>query len=146
MDRKRRNFENQNLPVIKLTEILNEPVTGKPLTKVVFRGDSLPFTKFDKANIGTGLGGENSNGFWFSSSKDAAEYFGPFVRAFEITMKNPLVFSEEEFVKGWPSGPTHFAKIAKQRGHDGVILLNIEDGDRVGDVYCVFSEEQIRPL
>jgi len=131
--------------MISLKEILSQPSTGKELTAKVFRGDDDPFPKFDPAFLGKSTMSK-TEGFWFSNSADAAEFFGQHVRPFEITMKNPLVFTDEDFRNGYPHGPPHFARIAKERGHDGVVIQNITDGDRVSDVYCVWNTKQIRPL
>ena len=130
--------------MIRLKEILNQPQSGKPLKQVVFRGDDKPFTKFDASFIGKATM-TNTEGFWFSNSKDAAEFYGEHVRPFEITMRNPLVFTYDDFVKT-THGPPHFARIAKQKGHDGVVIQNIVDGDRESDVYCVWNVSQIKAL
>jgi hypothetical protein len=129
--------------MIKLKEILNSPQTGKPLKQVVFRGDDKQFDEFDPSYIGSK--GYDTAGFWVSSSEEAAEYYGERVRRFVITMKNPMVFSAEDFVKGYPKGPPHFARLAQQKGHDGVVIQDIMDGDRYSDVYCVFDASQITP-
>lgn len=131
--------------MILLKEILEQPVTGKSLTTKVFRGDDTEFDTFDPKFIGKSTM-SNTEGFWFSNSADAAEFYGHHVRPFEVTMKNPMVFSKEDFVKAYPHGPSHFAKLAKQRGCDGVVILNIIDGDRRSDVYCVWDPKQIRSL
>ncbi len=131
--------------MMRLTEILNQPVTGRPVKAQVFRGDDKKFSKFDHSFIGQATM-SNTEGFWFSSSEDAAAFYGQHVRAFEITMKNPLVFTDEDFIKGYPKGPPYFAKMAKERGHDGVVILNITDGDRTSDVYCVWNISQIKRL
>ena len=131
--------------MILLKEILGQPTTGKALTAKVFRGDDKKFDTFDPKFIGKSTM-SNTEGFWFSNSADAAEFYGQHVRPFEITMKNPMVFSDEDFGQSWPNGPSHFARLAKQRGHDGVVILNIVDGDRRSDVYCVWDPKQIRSL
>lgn len=131
--------------MILLTEILNQPVTGKPLTAHLYRGDDKKFSKFNHSFIGKATMA-NTEGFWFSNSADAAAFYGQHVREFEITMKNPLVFTDEDFRNGWPQGPPKFARIAKDKGYDGVVILNIIDGDRSSDVYCVWNTSQIKPV
>jgi len=128
--------------MIKLKSLLKEIKTGHPFRGVVYRGDDKQFEKFDYAFIGKSTGA-NTFGFWFTSSPDAAEFFGQHVRAFQITMDNPLVVTEEEFFKGYPDGPSKFAARAEMAGHDGVIILNIQDGDRRSNVYCVWDRDQI---
>ena len=130
--------------MIRLTEILNQPQTGKSFTKVVYRGDDEEFAEFDPEKVGRK--GFETVGFWFSGTYDAAEFYGEHVRPFEITMKNPLVFTQEDFRKAYPKGPPWLAQIAKNRGHDGCVILDIMDGDRWSDVYCVFDKNQIKPV
>lgn len=131
--------------MIRLKEILNQPQTGKPIKAKLYRGDDREFDTFDPKFIGKSTMA-NTEGFWFSSSPEAAQYFGEHVRSFEVTMQNPLVFTDEDFVRGYPKGPPHFARIAKQKGHDGVVIKNVVDGDRVSDVYCVWNVGQIKKL
>ena len=130
--------------MIRLSEILTELHTGRPLKQIVYRGDDTDFNAFDHKFIGRATM-SNTEGFWFSSDPEAAQYFGQLVRKFEITMNNPLVFTDEDFRQTY-HGPPHFARLAKQRGHDGVVIKNIVDGDMVSDVYCVWNIEQIKKL
>lgn len=119
------------------------PTTGVPFTVNVFRGDDKQFQRFDPSVIGRSTGAD-TEGYWFSSSEDAAGYYGEHVRPFVVTMNNPLVVSHEEFKNGYPHGPPYFAKLAKEKGHDGVVILDILDGDRYSDVYCVWNPTQIK--
>lgn len=128
--------------MIYLTEILEEPKTGIPFKKNVWRGDDISFSKFDKSYIGKK--GFDTVGFWFADTSYGAEYYGSQVREFTITMKNPMVITSEDFINAFPHGPTFFAKLAKSKGHDGCIILDIVDGDTQGNVYCVFSPNQIK--
>jgi hypothetical protein len=129
--------------MIKLKKLLFEAKTGEPFRGIVYRGDDQQFSEFDYSFIGKSTGA-NTFGFWFTSSPEAAEFYGQHVRAFEINMENPLVVSGEEFAKGFPHGPPSFAKKAASAGYDGVIILDIMDGDRRSDVYCVWDKKQIR--
>lgn len=131
--------------MILLKELLDQPHTGRPLKRVLYRGDDTKFDTFDPKFIGKSTM-SNTEGFWFSSTKEAAEFYGEHVGTFEVTMRNPLVFTHEDFVNGYPDGPPKFARKAKQAGHDGVVLLNVVDGDRVSDVYCVWNVGQIKKL
>jgi hypothetical protein len=130
--------------MILLKELLDHPETGRPLKKVLYRGDDKKFAKFDPAFIGKSTM-SNTEGFWFTDSADAAQFYGEHVRAFVVTMSNPLVFTGEDFKNGYPKGTSYFAKLAKQKGYDGVIILDIIDGDRRSNVYCVFNASQITP-
>lgn len=130
--------------MIKLKEILETPQTGKPFKKIVYRGDDEEFAEFDPERIG--IKGFETVGFWFSGTEDAAASYGEHVRPFEITMKNPMVFSQEDFRKIYPKGPPYLAQTAKNKGYDGIVILNIIDGDRWSDVYCVFNPSQIKPV
>lgn len=127
--------------MIRLKSLL-EVKTGRRFRGVVYRGDDKQFTDFDYGAIGKSTG-SNTFGFWFTSSPEAAEFYGQHVRAFVITMDNPLVVSEDDFVNAYPDGPPKFAVKAAQDGHDGVIIQNIMDGDRVSTVYCVWDKDQI---
>lgn len=130
--------------MIRLKEILETPTTGRPFEKTLYRGDDTKFTKFDSSFIGKSTG-RNTEGFWFTDNADAASFFGEHVRPFKVKMHNPLVFTNEDFVKNYPHGPSYFARLAKQQGHDGVVILNIQDGNEVSNVYCVFNASQISP-
>lgn len=132
--------------MIKFKTLLMESIkTERPFRGVVYRGDDKQFDKFDYSFIGKSTGA-NTFGFWFTDSPEAAEFYGQHVRAFEITMDNPLVVSEEEFINTFPDGPPKFAIRAAQMGHDGVILQNIMDGDRTSTVFCVWDTDQITPV
>lgn len=122
--------------MIKLRTLLTEE------TFLVFRGDDNPFPKFDYSKIGKSTG-VNTFGFWFTDSSDAAEFYGQHVRKFKITLFNPMNVTSEDFVKHSPNGPAYWAQEAMKRGHDGVIIHDITDGDRQSTVYCVFDDSQI---
>jgi hypothetical protein len=128
--------------MILLKELLYQPKTGKPLKKVLYRGDDNQFAEFDPAFIGRSTM-SNTEGFWFTDSADAARFYGEHVRSFLVTMHNPMVFTREDFVKAYPKGPSYLAKLAKQKGHDGAVIMDIVDGDRESTVYCVFDPKQI---
>jgi len=130
--------------MILLSEILGRPETGKSFKKIVYRGDDEAFAEFDPTKIGRK--GFDTVGFWFSGTYDAAGFYGEHVRPFEIRMRNPKVFSSEDFRKAYPKGPPWLAQIAKNEGHDGCVILDIMDGDRWSDVYCVFDKNQIKAV
>lgn len=128
--------------MILLKELLNRLETGRPFKKVLYRGDDKEFAEFDPAFIGKSTM-SNTEGFWFTDSADAAQFYGEHVRPFVVIMRNPLVFTGEDFKKGYPKGPPHFAKLAKSNGHDGVVITDIMDGDRISNIFCVFNANQI---
>jgi hypothetical protein len=128
--------------MIRLKALLTEAKTGRPFRGVVYRGDDKQFVDFDYGFIGKSTGA-NTFGFWFTDSPEAAEFYGQHVRAFEITMDNPLIVTEKEFVDAFPDGPPKFAIKAAERGYDGVIIQDITDGDRQSTVYCVWDKDQI---
>lgn len=123
--------------MIKLSTLLNEN------RYVVYRGDDKEFTSFDYSKIGKATGGD-TNGFWFSDDPHAANFYGEHVRKFEIELHNPLEVSREDFIKHYPNGPTYWAREALFRGHDGVIIHDIQDGDTISTVYCVFDKDDIK--
>jgi hypothetical protein len=129
--------------MIQLKTLLTEIKTGRPFKGVVYRGDDKTFVDFDYGHIGKSTGA-NTFGFWFTDSPDAAEFYGQHVRAFEITMDNPLVVTDQEFIDAFPDGPPKFAIRAAEAGHDGVIIRDIIDGDRTSTVYCVWDKDQIK--
>lgn len=109
----------------------------------VYRGDDEKFNTFDFSKIGSGVGGPNNIGFWFTNNPEAAEFYGEHVRKFFIYLSNPLIVSSDMFAKHYPNGPTYWAKIAYQEGYDGVIINDIVDGDIESTVFCVFDDFQI---
>lgn len=123
--------------MIKLKSLLTEEIYD------VYRGDDVPFDKFNFLKIGSGIGGSDNVGFWFTNNQDAAEFYGEHVRKFSIHLSNPMVVSSDMFVKHYPNGPTYWAKLAFQNGHDGVIIKDIVDGDVESTVFCVFDDSQI---
>ncbi len=104
----------------------------------VYRGDDVKFNKFSPFYI------KNTYGYWFTDNKQAAYFYGQYVRNFKITLNNPLIITDEQFLQAYPKGPTYFAKLAFNKGHDGVIIKNIMDGDTISTVYCVFNEKNIQ--
>jgi hypothetical protein len=129
--------------MIRLKSLLTEAKTGRPFRGVVYRGDDKQFSDFDYSFIGKSTGA-NTFGFWFTDSLEAAEFFGQHVRAFEITMDNPLIVTADEFINKFPDGPPKFAVRAAELGHDGVIIQDIMDGDRQSTVFCVWDKDQIK--
>ena len=129
--------------MIKLTEILNQLVTGKPFRRVVYRGDDKKFTRLSTKYLGKGLASGDRTGFWFTSNPDNASFFGEHVRQFEITMKNPKVLTYDDFVQT-SHGPRHYAHVAKQEGYDGLVILDIVDGSHFSDIYCIFHPTQAK--
>ena len=122
--------------MIKLRTLLKEEEI------LVFRGDDDPFPKFDYSKIGKSTGADTV-GFWFTDSSDAAEFYGQHVRKFKINLFNPMHVTSKDFVDHYPNGPSFWAQTAMQKGHDGVIIHDITDGDRQSTVYCVFDDSQI---
>lgn len=109
----------------------------------VFHGSESNITNFDDSFQGKMLVGEKGLGHWFSSNKDAAEWYGPNVVSAKVKLENPLIVTDKMFIDNYPKGPTYWAKLAKEKGHDGVIIKNIQDGDTVGDVYSIFNKNNI---
>lgn len=109
-----------------------------------FHGSEAHFEAFDETFVGSQQG-RGSPGFWFSNSERAAGYYGPNVVQCALTLSHPLVVSEamqEEKQKA----PKYWANLARQLGHDAVIIEDICDGDIPSTVVCVFSSNQIENL
>jgi len=114
----------------------------------LYHGTEHAFNTFSLARIGC-MTGCNTHGFWFTDNRKAADYYhsgaecGGRVITALLVMENPLLVSSEDFAKHYPHGPASWAKKARERGHDGVILRDILDGDTRSTVYAVFSPNQI---
>lgn len=66
-----------------------------------------------------------------------------------LSIKNPAIMDAEgELFMSIQDKINAFIKVAKRKGHDGVILRNLDDdpnfSDRVGDHYIAFQPEQIK--
>ena len=129
--------------MIFLTEILNQPMTGRPFRRLLYRGDDKIFTRLSTKHLGKGLGGGDKTGFWFTSNLDNASFYGEHVRQFWITMKNPKVLTYDDFIKT-SHGPPYYAHIAKLEGYDGLVILDIIDGSHNSDIYCIFNPTQAK--
>jgi predicted nucleotidyltransferase/8-oxo-dGTP pyrophosphatase MutT (NUDIX family) len=67
-----------------------------------------------------------------------------FVRGYHLRIENPLeVTSKEMGENRW--SPPMLVPIAKDAGHDGVVIRGFHDGAMVSDVYVAFDPSQIRP-
>lgn len=104
-------------------------------------GSEGHFNSFNLALLGSQQG-RGSPGFWFSNSEHAAGYYGPNVAECDLAIKNPLVVSPEMFEET-RQGPSHWARQAKETGHDAVVIEDVCDGDVYSTVTCVFDLEKI---
>ena len=118
-------------------------IVKSPRRVCVFRGDEEPFDAFHPRYIGARTGCDVV-GFWFTSSRRAAEYFGDCIRVFLLALPSFLEASREEFIEA-KQGPAWWARRARDEGLGGVILRDIEDGDTISDVYCVLDPAHILP-
>jgi hypothetical protein len=112
-----------------------------------------------KVAVFRGAGDSTAPMQWYSTNREVAEKFaeeagaGGKVAASEVTLKNPLVVD----VKGgsWAQIPFEgdtrvsdsLAELARQRGHDGLVLKNVDESDGrfetpVSDVYVVFNNPE----
>jgi len=114
----------------------------------LYHGTEHEFTAFSRAYIGR-MTGCDTHGFWFTDNPQAANFYhsgaecgGRVISAF-LTMENPLRVSSNQFREHYPHGPAYWAKQARERGCDGVILSDIVDGDTQSTVYAVFFPNQI---
>ena len=110
----------------------------------VWRGDDVRFKEFDSRKIGTGfLGRTRGIGFWFTDDRGAAGFFGHIVRPFTLFLGSPRIFTADEFRSLYPKGPSDLARMAEVDGHDACVIRDIQDGDRISNVFCVFNAGQI---
>lgn len=66
-----------------------------------------------------------------------------FVRGYYLKIENPLEVSSKEMVENrW--SPPDLIPIAKDAGHDGIIIRNFQDGYMPADTYVVFDGSQIK--
>jgi hypothetical protein len=112
----------------------------------VFHGSEREFQSFDQERIGS-MRCASSFCFWFSSKMEVAQDYGFLIYLCELSIKNPLRVSFEEFVDE-RQGPSYWAKKAYQKGFDGVILTGIVDCSYMiaSDIYGVFNPNQIKIL
>ena len=112
---------------------------GDPL--VVYHGTTIDFDTFDSSKIGSSTG--NGGGFWFAESLKASKFYGPKTVPAFVRMTNPMRVTRAEFEDDFGS-PTSWAEYAKDEGHDGLILEDVQDGGTRSTVYAVFDPTQIK--
>lgn len=112
---------------------------GEPL--VVYHGTTIDFDTFDSSKIGSSTG--NGGGFWFAESLKASKFYGPKTVPAFVRMTNPMRVTRAEFEDDFGS-PTSWAEYAKDEGHDGLILEDVQDGGTRSTVYAVFDPTQIK--
>jgi hypothetical protein len=118
------------------------------MTILAYHGTEHAFDRFDARQIGR-MTGSDTRGFWFTSDRNAADYYhsgtecGGRVITARLTMENPLEVTAEQFAASYPHGPPWHVERAILAGHDGLILRQIVDGDTRADVFCVWDAEQI---
>ncbi len=119
---------------------------GQPL--VLFHGTESDFEQFDPRTIGRMTGTQRSGAFWFSNKKAAADWFGdgekPPMEVY-VRMENPLVVTRAQFEDDM-SGPSSWAMEARNEGHDGLIIEDIQDGGVRSTVYAVFDPKAIKSV
>lgn len=122
---------------------------------VLHHGSSAHFEVFDMSK---GLDGAH----WFTPNLSHAESFGAWVQSVYVSIVNPLVISQENLNDAWdkehPLGhqddrnllPRDFVKdfvaMAKERGHDGLIIKDMGDRDIQSDMYLPFTPKQIKSV
>lgn len=107
---------------------MSEFVTGQPIT---IRG----FHATDRE-----IEGDLYPDTWFTNKSEAADFYYSgdqlgFKYEADVVFQNPLVVSQAD----WAStthGPPYWLDQAHQRGHDGVIIPDIVDGNRESTVFC----------
>ncbi len=114
----------------------------------VFHGTEKQFDEFSPSTIGK-MTGANTSGFWFSDNKEASDFYhsgeelgGRTISAY-LRIQNPLMVSDEKFAST-SHGPPFWLREAISKGHDGVILEDIVDGDMESTVYAVPGPSQIK--
>ena len=66
-----------------------------------------------------------------------------FVRGYNLKIENPFNITGKEMFES-RMAPSDLVPIAKDAGHDGVIIKGLLDGTIYGDVYIVFNGSQIK--
>lgn len=117
------------------------------MTKQVYHGTERLFTEFDFALAGSKMSGRPHSYVFFSSSREAALYFGPNVIVAEVDFWNPFIVSSEDAGKRSPvewADEVVLSNHFKDTDFDGVIIRDYCDGDTYSDVYIAMNEESIR--
>ena len=139
---------------------LSHPITknrdGSPID--LYHGTEVrPFDKFDVSKAGyftsTAVQGiPEKQAIWMSNDKESANYFGPRVMRCHVRMRNPLIVTPEERASGgkyrtannYGLGPTELVSIAKEKGHDGLVMLDSLDGmGPASNVYASWNPENV---
>jgi hypothetical protein len=120
---------------------------GNPLR--VYHGTNKKFNVFKE-----GEGKEfKDRGIFFTDNRKVSDAFGGDENTIEayLSMKNPLVVDAQgnhwlniDF-EGGKTNSDLLAGIARERGHDGVVLKNVKDPNPlIGNSYIVFNPTQIK--
>lgn len=76
---------------------------------------------------------------WFSDSWYASRYYGPNTVRATLSLKNPLLVTNEMFRESGLGPSSGWASRARQDGHDSVIIHDIMDGDAYSTVCAIFD-------
>ncbi len=128
--------------------------TGQPMVATVFHGTGGAGIVGDRVTPGKthgtyGVGGSDTTAagptFWLYGRKEHAQGAGSKVYALYVKMSNPLVVDHGGHF--WTPLTKHIQK-AKNNGHDGLIVTNIEDtssdDDQLGTQFVVWHGRQVK--
>ena len=76
---------------------------------------------------------------WFSDCWHASRYYGPNTVRAILSLKNPLLVTNEMFREARIGPSSGWAKRAREAGHDSVIIHDIMDGDAYSTVCAIFD-------
>ena len=135
---------------------------GKP--RVVFHGSPNQFTVFDMSKAIDGA-------MWFATERGHAGFFAdrkhrpgkePTGKLYEVylAIRNPLVITQDQLEEAWSAEHPddlqdersllprdmveRFVQMAKEAGHDGLMIKGFGDLDFTTDVYLAFDPAQIK--
>lgn len=125
----RRAGNRRREPADRTEEVVREARTGSPFRHLLYRGEGLPEREKTRSRIPAQFGvGEH----WTPDPQVALAY-GPNVRAEEVSLANPYVFSlsgkgpyfEDMRAEFGTADPMKVTAFLKGKGHDGLVVHNV---------------------
>ena len=96
---------------------------------------------FDEFRLGIRRMGDGK-ALWFSENPKMSGYYGPNQYKVKLHFHNPLIISEEEY-----ENRTKHAFVTDARaGNDALIIQDIDDGDTISTICCVFDPSIVEIL
>jgi len=115
------------------SKVLDED--GSP--KIMYHGTDSNFTVFD-------LRRTEGDSFFFTDERNKAKLYGDKIVPVYLSLQNPLEYD----YTGYDDGELHrdVIKYKAEGEYDGIIALNISDGEKVYNQYVAFNPTQIKSI